>query len=249
MNIQTINGCHNYGQPMGKIGDKLKKVVTKVVDKGKDVYVDTWKKVANAAGGVAFLPQREAIKIVIGNNLLGLATILAYYRRSKADRYEEILKTWDKFGGDKATFSAVVNEGSKKGIRQIAPAVLNRVSKIKNTIKLAYKINSGAISGCKTFPAPKGIGFAGYDDAAIGGLLLSALPIILEMVSVFKKDKATDPDAIPDGGVPEGSPQGGSQTDPSEVGKPEDEKTGDNTMLYVGIAVAAVVGYFAFLKK
>jgi hypothetical protein len=246
MNIQTINGCHNYGQPMGKIGDRFKKVVTKVVDKGKDI-----------AAGAVFLPAREGIKQVIKFNILGLATILAYYRRSKPDRYGEILNTWDKFGGDKATFSAFVSEGSSRGIRQVAPALLNRVPKVRNMVKLAYKINSGAISGVKSFSYKGGIGVVGADDAAVGStlvpILISALPILVEIINIFKKDKATDPDAIPDGGVPEESPQespqGGSQTDPSEVGKPEDKATKNNTMLYVGIAAAAVVGYFAFFKK
>lgn len=242
MNIQTINGCHNYGQPMGKIGDRLKKVVTKVVDKGKDI-----------AAGAVFLPAREGIKQVIKFNILGLATILAYYKRSKPDRYGEIINTWDKFGGDKATFSAFVSEGSNKGIRQVAPALLNRVSKVRNMVKLAYKINSGAISGVKSFSYKGGIGVVGADDAAAGAtlvpILISALPILVEIINIFKKDKATDPDAIPDSGSPQGSPQGGSQTDPSDVGKPKDEDTKDNTMLYVGVAAAAVVGYFAFFKK
>ena len=124
-------------------------------------------------------------------------------------------------------------------------------------VKLAYKINSGAISGVKSFSYKGGIGVVGADDAAVGStlvpILISALPILVEIINIFKKDKATDPDAIPDGGVPEESPQespqGGSQTDPSEVGKPEDKATKDNTILYVGIAAAAVVGYFAFFKK
>jgi hypothetical protein len=244
MNIQTINGVHNYGQPMkgwGKdLWNKGKEVVTKVVDKGKDV-----------AAGAAFLPAREGLKQLIKFNILGVATILAYYRRSKTDRYGEILNVWDKYGGDKATFNAFVNEGSGRSIRQVAPAVLNKFSKVRNMVKLAYKINSGAINGCKMFPSPQTIGgdVPPPDPATTIALIGSAIGIITEIVNIFKKDKATDPDAIPDSGVPEGSPQGGSQTDPSEVGKPEDEKTGSNTMLYVGIAAAAVVGYFAFFKK
>jgi hypothetical protein len=238
MNIQTINGCHNYGQPMGKLGDKLKKVVTKVVDKGKDV-----------AAGAAFLGAREGLKQVIKLNILGIATILAYYRKSKPDRYGEILNSWDKFGGDKSTFSAFVSEGSSRAVRQVAPAILNKFPKIRNMVKLASKIKSGAISGCKTFPSQTIGGAPPPPDPVTLSAIASAIPIILEILAIFKKDKATDPDAIPDSGSPEGSPQGGSQTDPSEVGKPEDEKTGSNTMLYVGIAAAAVVGYFAFFKK
>jgi hypothetical protein len=256
MNIQTINGCHNYGQPINgrkerqerraerredvkEFFDKGKEVVTKVVDKGKDI-----------AAGAAFLPAREGVKQLIKFNILGVATILAYYKRSKPDRYGEILNVWDKYGGDKATLNVFVNEGSGKSIRQVAPAVLNKFAKIRNMVKLAYKINSGAINGCKRFPSPQTIGDVPPPDPATTiALIGSAIGIITEIINIFKKDKATDPDAIPDSGSPQESPQGGSQTDPSEVGKPEDKATKDNTMLYVGIAAAAVVGYFAFFKK
>lgn len=255
MNIQTINGCHNYGQPINGRKERQERRaerredVKEFFDKGKEVYVDTWKKVIDTgkdiAAGATFLPAREGLKQLIKFNILGVATILAYYKRSKPDRYGEILNVWDKFGGDKATLNVFVNEGSGKSIRQVAPAVLNKFAKIRNMVKLAYKINSGAISGCKRFPSPQTIGETPPPDPVTTMALIgSAIGIITEIINIFKKDKPTDPDAIPDSG----SPQGGSQTDPPPE-EPEDKKTGDNTMLYVGIAAAAVVGYFAFFKK
>lgn len=242
MNIQTINGCHNYGKPMGSLKSFFNKGKTAVVTAVKKVET----KVVNAAGGVAFLPAREGLKQLIKFNILGLGTILGYYKKSKPDRWAEILKTWDKFGGDPQTLNTFVNEGSGKAVRQVAPAVLNRFAVVRNLVKLASKINSGSISGCKTFPAPIG-DIPPPDPATIMTIIGTAIPIIQEIISIFKKDAATNPDAIPDSPPPPpaDTPQGGG----SGSGSGDGATPSDNTMLYVGLGAAAIVGYFVFSKK
>ena len=122
------------------------------------------------------LPAREAMKLVIENNVLGTASVLAYCKLKDKNAYEKILTTWYVYGGDPQNFDNAVSSGKTKSPRQVAPAVLNRIPKITNYIEKANTIYYDKLAG---------IGVAAVDDATVATAAVQSVPIWLQVLTIL----------------------------------------------------------------
>ena len=218
MNIQTINGI---------TGDYT-----------------AGERFTHAAALVPFASARGGFQIALTQNALGLGTIFYYFKTNKPNKYQEMKDIWYKFGGNPDSFNAFVDAGNQKDIRQVAPAVLNRFSAIKNLVNMAYKIKSGGTIGYTTPQLggmkPGGIGSVTAATASVVQSVVTGMGIIASMVLAFKKDPATDPDKFPP--IP-------GDILPGEKGdEPTEKKSAfSNPLILVGLAL--VGAYLMFGTK
>lgn len=218
MNIQTINGITgDY-----TIGERA----------------------SHAAALIPFASARGGFQIALTQNALGLGTILYYFKQNKPSKYQELKDIWYKFGGNPDSFNAFVDSGNQKDIRQVAPAVLNRFSAIKNLVNMAYKIKSGGTIGYITPQLggmkPGGIGSVTAATASVVSSVVTGMGIIASMVLAFKKDPATDPDKFPP--IPEDVLPGAGRDEQTEK-----KYAFSNPLLLVGLAL--VGAYLMFGTK
>lgn len=209
---------------MAGIGDWLKKQANNIKD------AVTSDKTSHIAAGATFLAAREALKQILKFNILGLSTIIGYYQKTNTAKYNKILDIWYKYGGDRATMAAFVNEGKGLVPRQVAPAVFNKFPQVKNLIVKAndiYYNKSGA-----------GLSAAGWDDAAVAiGAIGAGWVLIKDILATFKGDKVTDPE-IPGSGS-------GSTPDPNNPPPPPPSES--NTLLkVVGLTAAGIAAKLIF---
>jgi len=207
-------------------------VVKKVVDSGDDAA----KKAKHIAAGGIYVLAREALKQVIKYNVFGVASILAYVAKTNISKYNETLDIWYKFGGDPATFTVFVKEGKTRSPRQVAPAILNKIPKIKGLIEKANNIYYNNLAGLN------GLGVAVVDDVEVAATseatLMTSLPIILEIIAaigtllviikpmVEKPPPVTDPTTQP----------------PVSTQPPPTDDNGKKTDYTIPIILAAVAG-------
>ena len=179
---------------------------------------------------IPMLPSRSAVRLFINQNVLGVGTVLYFYKTKRPATWNKIDEIWYKFGGNTSDLVSSINAGNQKSIRQVAPALLNRVSAIKKVIDLAYSIKAGKITGHKTV----GLGGGGICGEPVSdvAMIVSALPIILQIIQAFKGDV----DAAPTYEEP--------QTHPNDE-KPEG---GGIPMVAIGL-IGLVAVYFLFIKK
>jgi hypothetical protein len=219
MNIQTINGI---------TGDYT-----------------AGERFTHAAALVPFASARGGFQIALTQNALGLGTILYYFKTNKPNKYQELKDIWYKFGGNPDSFNAFVDSGNQKDIRQVAPAVLNRFSAIKNLVNMAYKIKSGGTIGYITPQLggmkPGGIGSVTAATASVVQSVVTGMGIIASMVLAFKKDPATDPDKFPQ--IPEDVLPGAAGDDDTT----EKKSAFSNPLILVGLAL--VGAYLLFGTK
>ena len=184
-------------------------------------------RVRHLASITAMLPTRIALRLLISQNILGLGTVLYYYKTKNSDKWDKIVEVWYKNGGKPSDLVSSINTGNQKDIRQVAPALLNNVSAIKRIIDLAYSIKAGKITGHKII----GLGGGGICGVTASEILLS-LPVILEILKIIKGDV----DAAPTYEEP---------TTPPNDEKPEG---GGIPMVAIGL-IGLVAVYFLFIKK
>lgn len=214
----------------------VKNVVNTVVDKGTDAA----KTAAHIAAGGVFVLAREGLKQVIKYNVFGLASLLAYLAKTNYSKYNETLDIWYKYGGDKATFTAFVNEGMSRVPRQVAPALLNRIPQVKGLVEKANSIYYGHLAGLNS------LGVAVVDDVAIAATseatVLTSLPIILEIVAAIGALIAVIKPMVdtksPSGNDPNAQPPVGTQ--------PPVDDTPQKTNYTIPIVLAAVAGKLLF---
>lgn len=102
---------------------------------------------AAAAINPATLASREAFKLILNYNVLGMASILAYAYKTNVDAWNKIDSFWYSAGGDTSNLIATINNGKTKVPRQVAPAVLNQFPQIKNLIQKANTIYYDKLAG------------------------------------------------------------------------------------------------------
>jgi hypothetical protein len=201
MNIQTINGIGTLKNPT----------------KGEVAAHNTQRVMPLMIAG------RSAAQLMIINNVLGWGTVLYHYKSKNPEKWEQIKFKWYLMGGNPDNLPSYINNGNQKSIRQVAPAILNRVSAIKKVIDLAYKIKAGGMNGLKKYAGLGRIGIYGEPVSDLA-MILAALPVLLEIMQFFKGDVTASPDVV----IPE-TPQ-------------EDEPSKINPLFIVG--GLAVAGYF-----
>jgi hypothetical protein len=181
---------------------------------------------------IPFSAARGSVRLFINQNVLGLGTVLYFYKTKNSNKWDKIQEVWYKFGGSISDLTSSINAGNQKDIRQVAPALLNRVSSIKKVIDLAYSIKAGKITGHKTI----GLGGGGIYGEPVSdiGMILSSLPIILQIIQAFKGDV----DAAP------------TYAAPTYETPQKEEKSSKSGIPMIAIGLVGLVAvYFLFIKK
>jgi hypothetical protein len=227
MNISYISGCEPAVGAITLPGIKagLKKAATTVSTGAA----------ANAVKGATLAPGRNLFRLIVQNNMDGIASKLAKMNQ------QQILDLWKKVGGDPSKIAADIRNGSSKAVKKLGLLGLVKKKLAAKGIKGMGATDSQVIT--ELVPAATAAGTAvgaasGPQGAAAGAATGASLAEVLkQLIPLVQQLLAATPAA--------------DQTDTlsaqTNITAPADlEPTGatggsSNLLLYAGIAAAAII--------
>ena len=231
MNISYISGCEPamgatvVGAGLKNLGAGLKKAATTVSTGAA----------ANAVKGATLAPGRNLFRLIVQNNMDGIASKLAKMNQA------QILDLWKKVGGDPGKIAADIRNGASKPVKKLGLLGLIKKKLTAKGIKGlgatdAQVINElvpaataagtavGAASG------PQGAAAGAATGASLAEVLKQLIPLVQQLLSqtpaADQTDKLTPQDNI---------------TAPSDLEPTGSAAGSSNILLYAAAAAAAVI--------
>jgi len=219
--------------------DKAIADAKKVQDKAKSVASKAGQGLKTA--GIA--PARAMFMLLITQNIDGFASKLSKTNTT------DLMNRWKALGGDRTKLTEAIKTGASKRERKLGflPKLKKLIGnrKISGIGEIPAEINAQIVALCTTLGtsiggAPQGTTIG----ASLGGVVVKILPSIMGAISqaplIGADDALLPADDLTDELIDETDDEDGSE---------DDKKKGDNTMLYVGGALALAVGIYLATKN
>ena len=226
MNISYISGCEpSVGAitlPAIKAG--LKKAATTVSSGAA----------ANAVKGAALAPGRNLFRIIVQNNMDGIASKLAKMNQA------QIADLWKKVGGEPGKLAADIRNGSSKPARKLGLLGVIKKKLAAKGIKglgatdaqvITELVPAATAAGTAVGAAsgPQGAAAGAATGASLAEVLKQLIPLVQQLLA--QTPTADQTDAV--------NPQS-NITAPADL-EPTGTSGGSNLLLYAGLAAAAII--------
>ena len=226
MNISYISGCEpSVGAitlPAIKAG--LKKAATTVSSGAA----------ANAVKGAALAPGRNLFRVIVQNNMDGIASKLAKMNQA------QIADLWKKVGGDAGKLAADIRNGSSKPARKLGLLGVIKKKLAAKGIKglgatdaqvITELVPAATAAGTAVGAAsgPQGAASGAATGASLAEVLKQLIPLVQQLLAQTPAADATDT-VNPQSNI----------TAPADL-EPTTSTGGSNLLLYAGLAAAAII--------
>ena len=189
---------------------------------------------ANAVKGAALAPGRNLFRVIVQNNMDGIASKLAKMNQA------QIADLWKKVGGDPGKIAADIRNGSSKPARKLGLLGVIKKKLAAKGIKglgatdaqvITELVPAATAAGTAVGAAsgPQGAAAGAATGASLAEVLKQLIPLVQQLLAQTPAADATDT-VNPQSNI----------TAPTDL-EPTGTSGGSNLLLYAGLAAAAII--------